>query len=1810
MVDNIKQVIEIDIESTSFTKQLDSMSKGIHKVVTDLGSLSNMVGNNFKKMNEQLLDSTKNLNLGAVFNSYFSGIRKNAEVSFNAIGKAFDTVTSKSVNIKGLEDVLKSSESKIKALQSKIEQSTKSGINTAAYEKELAPFKALAGKIAKEYQGLYSEVGKASETVANQIVKTHQTAFKLFSDMVQKASVDVAKIQTRKVSGVEDVLSTKQSLTGIKALETDLTNHLKSMSEQRKSIEYAYNMSRFAYEKQTDEQLKALNYQHLKTIESQLVSFNTTYKSIQEQRATLSRQAIEAERLYMNQLKASADITANTFKNRFTAIRADMESMKDKASVQVGMKSTGGLEQAKIIREDYRSKQVELAALNSEIRTTISLLEKATKEGKGDFTPTIKGLQSLQREFVSVQNETRSWANGMDKSIRAVNDNLNKSFGTKLWEDVRNFRWQYAAVAYLVKEIAQGVQHFFTGVIDKVAEYRMQIYGLAASIGMNVIQPMKTVFDNVFSYSEMLLNKLTAASAQSYASLEDLLMLTKTFAQAGIVPKSDSDEDIKNIALIGTAIKLLTEGMSNAGTQMKQELNAFILGRQRATDQLAMMFRLLGVDIKKEMATWEAEGKNVMQGLAGALSQFQPVNERIAQEYTNQVKLLKEMWTYIQRIALSDFIKSLAGDLSKVTAMFGKLGGELTPLGKASVMALKEVFQDVYIIVKDIVQLFAEMMKFLSWMVGSSSDVDEKMKDVSKSFDSTTMGVLKLSQHMLDVTNFVHLILAGIKDTFAPLMGLVEGFKSIASSAAAIAMYFTGNLTGAIQAFSKANQQAGTFITSWGDMLTGNGKYYNEAIEENKKRTEDFITSLKKLNEQGKTTFGDMGFDVLETSKMVMEELTKINKEYTKYHKKSGEKEFQLNLEEFEATEKLDFVYGKITETIGKLRDFIEKNPLDLAGKERAEIQIAGYEKTLEELKVKYKEVYDYFRRELDEYYIELERKDARALIEYNSYFNKLTEAHQTAFDKLALQTDAYYEEVNEKARVNEYYRANLGVLYKTIYENSERAKTQLLIEANDTRLDIQRRAYGKELTEYQKITEDIQNLMRGVDKSDLYNAQQKADMKIDILKGQFAREQELYRKQSKELQSAQIATVNLQAKLLSTTSIRPEDVQKAKIIEIVTAYKQVETQIYDTIKANEKLFGGNEAAFEAYKSQLMQQLDLQKQIAEAQIKDVQEPFWTKMKEMTQEWADQLADALTTLVTDFDNFGKNITSLFKSIMTTVTKTIIKTSITDPIVNMLSGKGGTESAATQGFFGGSFNPLKLLMGGSSKSGTSEVDKYLKQYGLFGTGAISTANPLPVTVTNLGSSGLTGGTGEVSTASIDKAAETVTNGLQKSFTSNLSSTNWFAGTEDKIKYGMEFFTGKGLTTSQASGLMGNLMVESGFNTNAWNATEKAFGTAQWRLNRLSGLESFASSMGTSKSDYGTQLDYVWKELNSTHKNALESLKGTTTSAEAAVSVRKNYEVAAAKSDSSRISASAEIEKNFKDIKGSAESTQDSFKTISGTSEGTLDNFKTIAGDTDKLTSSLESSVTGKTGTSGLSTLGTMTVTATTVYVNGSIAGGAGGLTSGSGGTGYADLSKGISTEKSTVESVKKATEESTNSLTNGITSTLNKLTSSLTSVLGSITSSIGNLLSGLVNSLSSIFSGSSGSSSSGGLLGGLFGGSGGSSGGSGLGGLFSGIMSIFGMAEGGVIEEPIFGVGLKSGSAYSFGEKGNELVVPEGKGFVGTQVDNTPINMVLSINAIDTQSGTEFLLKNSDMLQGIIAKSIKNNKMVRNTIKHAY
>jgi len=107
--------------------------------------------------------------------------------------------------------------------------------------------------------------------------------------------------------------------------------------------------------------------------------------------------------------------------------------------------------------------------------------------------------------------------------------------------------------------------------------------------------------------------------------------------------------------------------------------------------------------------------------------------------------------------------------------------------------------------------------------------------------------------------------------------------------------------------------------------------------------------------------------------------------------------------------------------------------------------------------------------------------------------------------------------------------------------------------------------------------------------------------------------------------------------------------------------------------------------------------------------------------------------------------------------------------------------------------------------------------------------------------------------------------------------------------------------GFSCVAASGVVGNIMGESGGNPTAYNSCDgvectPSVGICQWHGSRYTRLNDFANKQGKPWNDMELQAQFMIWEFNNTHKEAAKKIKEQTTPEDAAIACCIFYEVAA--------------------------------------------------------------------------------------------------------------------------------------------------------------------------------------------------------------------------------------------------------------------------------------------------------------------------
>jgi hypothetical protein len=104
-----------------------------------------------------------------------------------------------------------------------------------------------------------------------------------------------------------------------------------------------------------------------------------------------------------------------------------------------------------------------------------------------------------------------------------------------------------------------------------------------------------------------------------------------------------------------------------------------------------------------------------------------------------------------------------------------------------------------------------------------------------------------------------------------------------------------------------------------------------------------------------------------------------------------------------------------------------------------------------------------------------------------------------------------------------------------------------------------------------------------------------------------------------------------------------------------------------------------------------------------------------------------------------------------------------------------------------------------------------------------------------------------------------------------------------------------TGHGFTDEQAAGWVGNISQETGgsFNAAIKQPNGPGRGLAQWGGSRFTALVTFAGKRNKPWTDYQTQLDFMWSELQGTERGAYSAIKASKSVESATSAIATKYE-----------------------------------------------------------------------------------------------------------------------------------------------------------------------------------------------------------------------------------------------------------------------------------------------------------------------------
>lgn len=1132
-------------------------------------------------------------------------------------------------------------------------------------------------------------------------------------------------------------------------------------------------------------------------------------------------------------------------KKQYEALSREIDKLKTKRFV-----STEAINQGKQKVEQLKAEVIKYKTVLTKLIEEYKRLQRiqaAGVSGKG-----IRQQKAMLADQITQMRthmaEVQRMSHQASRRIETVQASSLKGFVRRSWEMVRNFRWQVAAIIYLVSRAIQAVKRVFMDTMNEIAKFRRDSMALAAQYSFKMFGDMKKNFSNAYKFSRDLMMKLEIVAAETILTLDDMLMLTKTFAQAGIIPRTD--EDLQRIATIGTAIKALTEGMANAGVQMKQELYAIIAGRQRATDQLAMMFKLMGKDIQQMIDDGKAKGKEMIEVLADALKPFSVMNNALKDEWEAVINKLQIVWKMLKRFALEDSLLQSTKTLKAFIEEFWNKTEGLTEKGRAAAAVLRAGFELVKAVVtgiwngwKQIFITLGSVVNLIMSMVGLTSQVEGNIEATK----SGMKGLLQLFEGLLKVTwlfsETIKMVWITINAIIAPINYIVQAIKAAGSYAGSWALSiasvfaFTNKTRQAFQDAAKAQKEladvtlsaANKRMDDAGDAIWNMLKNADKGYQDIEKTIADILEKLKEVNKENaklgqefKLTYPTGVFD--EWAKM-QGEMKRAEAAQFK-----GPKRYQIEADQkIDALDTLKLRTNKNIQDLTKMFAAYHSGVLKMTKEQAAEMQrswdahiqvlggVVQYEMFIRN--EQYRKTEEWNRKE--------EISLAKRKRKYEQFMRDVSQTPMTPKEKAKDWFDQKKIDLKELIISSEFFRNNIEEVDKALEKGLKLREDNAIKQMNLEFDKFIAKASKADAwnTVFDEINIEFAEYVRQAEKSNSIDKERLPELKkqFEIIKAQRVEQEKM-----NIAHEAYLAQLEVQTKKASYLkgSYSPIKQRQGEIMDLrVTYQKEMATmgKALDEFNKKWKEQGDwSEKATEDIKAQgkAMEESMRELTIAtERELKKKQFPIWNDLVDASNQWADGFTDALSEIINGVDSVTEALDALQKQILQDTLKIIIKRTITDNLQDMLGDEGSVFGF--KGLFGGGKKGKEATEITAKKPIPVHIVKMpenMLESSIPKMEASTLENigkPIPVYVTNMGVAGmgegvagLIGGTGSVAETGVQGVSQDLAD-ISKEIAANTeeaaaSSESWLS----KIKSGFSSIGSwlSGLFNSGGSGAGG--------------------------------------------------------------------------------------------------------------------------------------------------------------------------------------------------------------------------------------------------------------------------------------------------------------------------------------------------------------------------------------------------------------------
>lgn len=185
-------------------------------------------------------------------------------------------------------------------------------------------------------------------------------------------------------------------------------------------------------------------------------------------------------------------------------------------------------------------------------------------------------------------------------------------------------------------------------------------------------------FKDANEYAKRLVVELENIDAKTIASGKDLVAMSNTMMQNGVLLDIDNKKQVQGFINIANALSLVTAGQ-NKDVQIRQEINALMQGQIRDTDRLPKLLAAIDPQLEEHLKLWKAQGTTV-EHVGDMLKGFGASAALIEETWLTVGSSLETVRDKVLRDGFAPIFKDILGFAQDIRNSLIDTSGQLTPL--------------------------------------------------------------------------------------------------------------------------------------------------------------------------------------------------------------------------------------------------------------------------------------------------------------------------------------------------------------------------------------------------------------------------------------------------------------------------------------------------------------------------------------------------------------------------------------------------------------------------------------------------------------------------------------------------------------------------------------------------------------------------------------------------------------------------------------------------------------------------------------------------------------------------------------------------------------------------------------------------------------------------------------------------------------------------------------------------------------------------------------------------------------------------